>query len=74
LAIELSQHRKINANLENRGRKSYFINVMQNDDAKRTCPARKWTKRAGIIAFLFFLGKGLVWLGVFAAGAYYTFN
>lgn len=38
------------------------------------CPARKWTKRAGIIAFLFFLGKGLVWLGVAAAGAYYTFN
>ena len=41
---------------------------------KRKCPARKWTKRAGIIAFLFFLGKGLVWLGVAAAGAYYTFN
>lgn len=41
---------------------------------KRTCPARKWTKRAGTIAFLFFLGKGLVWLGVAAAGAYYAFN
>jgi hypothetical protein len=39
---------------------------------KRKCPARKWTKRAGIIAFLFFLGKGLVWLGVAAAGAYYA--
>ncbi len=38
------------------------------------CPARKWTKRAGIIAFLFFLGKGLVWLGIIAAGAYYSFN
>ena len=36
--------------------------------------AGKWTKRAGIIAFLFFLGKGLVWLGVAAAGAYYAFN
>lgn len=47
-----------------------------NDEepTKRTCPARKWTKRAGIIAFLFFLGKGLVWLGIAAAGAYYTFN
>lgn len=47
---------------------------MQEDAEKRTCPARKWTKRAGIIAFLFFLGKGLAWLGVIAAGAYYTFN
>jgi hypothetical protein len=54
--------------------KSYFCNVMQEDPKKRICPARKWTKRAGIIAFLFFLGKGLVWLGVAAAGAYYTLN
>ena len=36
--------------------------------------AEKWTKRAGIIAFLFFLGKGLVWLGIAAAGAYYALN
>jgi hypothetical protein len=33
---------------------------------------RKWAKRAGIIAFLFFLGKGLVWLGIAAAGVYYS--
>lgn len=45
------------------------------DEAKKlTCPARKWTKRAGLAAFLFFLVKGLVWLGVAAAGAYYTLN
>ena len=36
--------------------------------------ASKWTKRAGIVAFLFFLTKGLVWLGVAAAGAYYALN
>ena len=47
---------------------------MQEEPAKRVCPARKWTKRAGIIAFIFFLGKGLLWLGLAAAGAYYTFN
>lgn len=47
---------------------------MSESPEKLTCPARKWTKRAGIIAFLFFLGKGLVWLGVIAAGAYYSFN
>jgi len=47
---------------------------MQEEPLKRRCPARTWAKRAGIIAFLFFLGKGLIWLGVIAAGAYYTFN
>lgn len=47
---------------------------MQQDPTKRTCPARKWTTRAGIIAFLFFLGKGLLWIGAVVAGAYYTFN
>ncbi len=47
---------------------------MQEVPEKKKCPARKWTKRAGIIAFLFFFGKGLVWLGVAAAGAYYAFN
>ena len=36
---------------------------MQDDPKKRVCPARKWTKRAGIIAFLFFLGKGLALAG-----------
>ena len=52
----------------------YFRKSMQEEPQKRKCPARKWTKRAGIIAFLFFLGKGLLWLGVLAAGAYYSFN
>ena len=45
---------------------------MERDEQnKPVCPARKWTKRAGIITFLFFLGKGLLWLGAFAFGAYY---
>jgi hypothetical protein len=35
---------------------------------------RKWARRAGIIAFLFFLGKGLVWLGLAAAGVYLSLN
>ncbi len=47
---------------------------MAADADKKTCPARKWTKRAGIIAFLFFLGKGLFWLGLLAVGAYYSLN
>jgi hypothetical protein len=47
---------------------------MQDEPTDRTCPARRWTKRAGIIAFLFFLGKGLVWLGLIAVGAYYALD
>lgn len=47
---------------------------MTDEPKKMICPARKWTKRAGIIAFLFFLGKGLLWLGLLAVGAYYSFN
>ena len=47
---------------------------MSEESAKKNCPARKWTKRAGTIAFFFFLGKGLLWLGLAAAGAYYALN
>lgn len=35
---------------------------------------KRWVRRAGMATFLFFLVKGLVWLGVAAAGAYYAFN
>jgi hypothetical protein len=55
-------------------REKVIFYLMPEEPIKRTCPARKWTKRAGVIAFLFFLGKGLAWLGFLAAGAYYTFN
>ena len=47
---------------------------MSDGQTKASCPARKWAKRAGIVAFLFFLGKGLVWLGLIAAGAYYALS
>ena len=47
---------------------------MQEEPAKQTSTARKWAKRAGIIAFFLLLGKGLLWLGLAVAGAYYTFN
>ena len=52
--------------------KKYY--AMETEPNKKTCPARNWTKRAGIIAFFFFLGKGLVWVGLAAAGAYYAIN
>ncbi|MGB5013540.1 MAG: hypothetical protein WBO68_05875 [Pyrinomonadaceae bacterium] len=45
-----------------------------DEPTKRTFSARKWTRRAGKMAFLFFLAKGLVWLGIAAAGAYYTLD
>jgi len=60
--------------IEKPTRKRYFVKLMQEDPQKRKCPARKWTKRVGLIATLFFLAKGLVWLGIAAVGAYYTFN
>ena len=51
-----------------------ILNAMNDDFEQKKCPARKWAKRAGIVAFLFFLGKGLVWLGLLAAGAYYALS
>jgi hypothetical protein len=33
---------------------------------------KKWIKRIGIAGFLFFLIKGLVWLGIFIWAAYFT--
>lgn len=51
-----------------------YFRKMQDEPRKKSCPAIKWTKRAGIIAFLFFLGKGLLWLGILAVGAYYALN
>jgi len=47
---------------------------MMNDRPEQASKYGKWTRRAGIIAFLFFLGKGLAWLGVALAGAYFYFN
>ena len=41
---------------------------MTGEPEKTESTARKWTKRAGIIAFLIFLGKGLLWLGLLIAG------
>ncbi|MGB7069463.1 MAG: hypothetical protein WBD22_08195 [Pyrinomonadaceae bacterium] len=41
---------------------------------KKKCPALKWTKKFGFAAFLFFLIKGLLWLIVPAAIAYFSFN
>ena len=45
-----------------------------NDHTVTTTKARKWGKRAGIAAFLFFFLKGMAWLGIAAAGAYYAMN
>ncbi len=31
----------------------------------------RWFKRIGLVAFLFFLGKGLLWLAMFAVAAWH---
>jgi len=43
---------------------------MQEEPTKRKWATGKWTKWAGIATFMFFLLKGLVWLGLIA-GAYF---
>lgn len=47
---------------------------MEQAAEKKVCPARKWTKRVGWGAFLFFFIKGLGWLIVPAVLAYYYSN
>lgn len=39
---------------------------------RRTSPTAKWTKRVGLVAFLFFLIKGLLWLVIPAIIAYFS--
>ena len=53
--------------------KVYFYTVMK-EEPQEPSRARKWSRRAGILAFMFFLGKGLLWLGALILGAYYTLN
>ena len=47
---------------------------MQPEQTTKSFAVRKWGKRAGLIAFLFFLGKGLIWLAIAVAGFYYALN
>jgi len=39
---------------------------------RQTSPTMKWTKRVGVVAFLFFLIKGLLWLVIPAMIAYFS--
>lgn len=36
-----------------------------NDSQKRANKFKKWIKKLGVIGFLFFLIKGLIWLAIF---------
>jgi len=45
-----------------------------NDATKAASPTAKWTKRVGIVAFLFFLIKGLMWLVVPSLIAYFVLD
>jgi hypothetical protein len=47
---------------------------MQENPAKRRCPARTWVKRFGAAGFVFFLVKGLLWLIIPAVVAYFSLN
>jgi len=47
---------------------------MHEEPLKKKCPAKKWVKRFGAAGFVFFLVKGLLWLIVPAAIAYFSLN
>lgn len=32
---------------------------------------KKWLKRIGLVGFLFFLIKGLIWIGIFTAAYFF---
>lgn len=42
----------------------------ENKNEKQSATA-KWLKRFGVAGFLFFLIKGLIWLALFIAAAYF---
>lgn len=46
-------------------------NEMPEEITKSKNPARLWLKRLGLAGFLFFLVKGLVWIGIFVAVTYF---
>jgi hypothetical protein len=45
---------------------------MRNEEVHPSTSTKRWTKRVGVAAFLFFLVKGLLWLIVPAIVAYFT--
>ncbi len=47
---------------------------MQEEQNKKENPAIKWLKRLGFAGFMFFFIKGLIWLAVFIAAAYFGFS
>ncbi len=47
---------------------------MTEEPQKKKCPAKRWVKRFGAAGFVFFLVKGLLWLILPAAIAYFSWN
>jgi hypothetical protein len=47
---------------------------MNQNPEKRKCPAVKWVKRFGVIGFLFFFIKGLIWLALIFAATYLGYD
>ena len=47
---------------------------MTPEPVKKKCPAKTWVKRFGAAGFVFFLVKGLLWLLLPAAVAYFSLN
>jgi len=63
----------IDWNLKIENGKAIVKDVM-DEPQKKKCPAKNWVKRFGALGFVFFLVKGLLWLIVPAAIAYFSLN
>jgi hypothetical protein len=47
---------------------------MPEEIAKNKNPALLWLKRLGLAGFLFFFIKGLIWLALIIAAAYFGYD
>ncbi len=45
---------------------------MEEQKTETTSKGKKWLKRIGFWGFMFFLIKGLIWIGVFAYGYFWA--
>ena len=47
---------------------------MNEEPDKKNNHAARWLKRVGVAGFLFFLIKGLIWLALIVAAAYFGYD
>jgi hypothetical protein len=48
--------------------------MMMPETKKNPSPLSKWLKRFGVVGFLFFFIKGLIWLALIFAATYFGYD